>query len=57
MKEVLDALEAAAASLETVLVCFGPQMTPADKVGRHAVLREAEQILEKHGRREPQDSQ
>lgn len=43
--ELIEALDNTAASLETVMVCFGNQMTKADQDGRWAVLNEAQRLV------------
>lgn len=50
----VEALDNLAASLETVLISLGKHMTPEDLRSRHAVLSEAERVLTKLGRRQPQ---
>ena len=54
LQDPVEALDNLAASLKTVLVSLGKHMTPEDLRSRHAVLNEAERVLTKLGRRQPQ---
>jgi len=50
----VEALDNLAAALETVLTSLGKHMAPEDRRSRHVVLSEAERVLTKLGRRQPQ---
>jgi hypothetical protein len=45
--ELIEALDNTAASLETVMVHLGTQMTEVDRAGRWAVLNEAQALVKK----------